>query len=90
VPPIALASLEKEASTEDSLVLEVPRDSARNGRLPGAGHAIQPEYTFAARVVGPVLYPVEKLDSSIGMTWHVVLFGVGVERGIVRSSEFIY
>lgn len=90
MPPIALASLEEEASTEDSLVLELPRDCARNSRLPGAGQASQPEYAFTARVVGPILYMVEKFDSSVRITRHVVLFGVGVERGIVRSAKFIY
>jgi hypothetical protein len=44
------------------------------------------------RIFCPFLYLVEEFDSSTRMTSRVVLFGVGVERGIVirEDAEFSY
>jgi hypothetical protein len=42
------------------------------------------------RVACPFLYLVEKFDASIGMASRVVLFSVGVERGIIGGAKVVY
>ena len=85
---VALAPLIEETSAELSLVGEVVGYCTGDCRLARASHAVQPEYTFAVRIAGPIVYLVKKVNSSVWMASRVVFVGMAVERGALGGAEF--
>ena len=87
---VALAFLEEEAGAEYSSLGQFVSHGARNRRLAGACHALQPEYAITVRIIGPFMYFAEKGDPCVGMAFGVVLVGEMVKRGAfggVQLSE---
>ena len=85
---VAFAPLIEETSPELSLVGEVVGHCAGDCRLARTSHAIQPEYTFAVWIAGPIVYLVKKVNSSVWMASGVVFVGIAVERGAFGGAEF--
>ena len=84
---VALALLEEEAGAENSSLGQFVGYGARNRRLAGARHALQPEYAIAVRIIGPMMYLAEKGDPCVGMAFGVVLVGEMVKRGTFGSAQ---
>jgi len=83
---VAIASLEEEAGTEVAAKGEGAGDSAGNGGLSSAGHAVEPEYSLGLRIVSPFVYLAKKIDSSVWVTCCAFSLSVGVESGTVGAG----
>ena len=84
---VALTLLEEEAGTKYSSLGQFVSHGARNRRLAGARHALQPEYAFTVRIIGPFIYLAEKGDPCVGMAFGVVLVGVMVKCGAFGGAQ---
>jgi hypothetical protein len=86
---IAMPSGKEEAGSETSLFVKMTGDSPRDGRLAGACHAIQPEYTRPIGCVPPGRYFVEKFDACI---WKAITFVVAakcIERSTIGIRKLV-
>jgi hypothetical protein len=84
---VTLALLKEEAGAEYSSLGQFVSHGARNRRLAGARHALQPEYAIVVRIIGPFLYLAEKGDPGVGMAFGVVLVGEMVKRGAFGGAQ---
>jgi hypothetical protein len=80
---VAVASFEEETGAKAAAVCELARDSARDGRLAGAGHAVEPEdgvrLRLVSRLVGPFAYLVEETHACVALAGRGSPFSLGVE-----------
>ena len=82
---VAFAPLKEEAGAEFALVGENLGHCAGDCRLASARHTVQPEYTFAASIASPGIYPSKDFHSSALVASGIVFFVVAIERGIVSG-----